>query len=41
MALLGKIETDSILIKKKRKHFSKMSDRVSRNVLECKRLMFE
>jgi hypothetical protein len=32
MAWLEKIETDSILIKEKRKHLSKMSDRVSRNV---------
>jgi hypothetical protein len=34
-------ETDSILIKEKRKHLSKMSDRVSRNVLERKGLKFE
>ncbi len=39
--LFGKIETDSILIKEKRKHLTKMSDRVSRNVLEYKRLKFE
>jgi hypothetical protein len=32
MAWLGRIETGSILIKEKRKHISKMSDRVSRNV---------
>ncbi len=32
MAWLEKIEADSILIKEKRKHLSKMSDRVSRNV---------
>ena len=32
MAWLLKIETDSILIKEKRKHLSKMSDRVSKNV---------
>ena len=30
--MLEKIETGSILIKEKRKHLSKMSDRVSRNV---------
>jgi len=41
VAWLGKIETDSILIKEKRKHLSKTSDRVSRNVLERKRLKFE
>ncbi len=32
MAWYEKIETDSILIKEKRKHLSKTSDRVSRNV---------
>ena len=32
VAWLGLIETGSILIKEKRKHLSKMSDRVSRNV---------
>jgi hypothetical protein len=36
MAWLGKIETDSILVKEKCKHLSKTS--VSRNVLERKRL---
>jgi hypothetical protein len=36
MAWLGKIETDSILIKEKRKHLSKMSDRVSKDVMERK-----
>ncbi len=41
MAWLGKIETDSILIKEKRKHLSKMSYRVYRNVLEPKHLKFE
>jgi hypothetical protein len=30
VAWLGLIETDSILIKEKRKHLSKMSDRVSK-----------
>ncbi len=30
VASLGKSETDSILIKEKRKHLSKMSDRVSK-----------
>jgi len=30
VAWLGKIETDSILIREKRKHLSKMSDRVSK-----------
>jgi hypothetical protein len=35
--LLGLMETGSILISEKRKHLSKMSDRVSRNVLERKR----
>ncbi len=34
MAWLGKIETDSVLIKEKRKHFSKMSDRVSRKCFQ-------
>ncbi len=41
MAWLGLIETGSILIKEKRKHLSKTSDRVSRNVLERKRLRIE
>ncbi len=41
VAWLGKIETDSILIKEMHKHLSKTSDRVSRNVLERKRLKFE
>jgi hypothetical protein len=36
MAWLGLIETDSILIKEKRKHLSKTSDRVSKDVMECK-----
>ena len=40
-AWLGLIETDSILIKEKGKHLSKMSDRVSRNALERKRSKFE
>ncbi len=30
MAWLGKIETDSILIRERRKHLSKTSDRVSK-----------
>jgi len=30
VAWLGKIETDSILIREKRKHLSKTSDRVSK-----------
>ena len=37
MAWLGLSETGSILIREKRKHLSKTSDRVSRNVLERKR----
>jgi hypothetical protein len=41
VAWLGLIETGSILIKEKRKHLSKTSDRVSRNVLERKRLRIE
>ncbi len=41
MAWLGLIETGSILIREKRKHLSKMSDRVSRNVLEHKHLRVE
>ena len=41
MAWLGLIETDSILIREKRQHLSKTSDRVSRNVLERKRLRIE
>jgi hypothetical protein len=32
MTWLGKLETGSILIKEKRKHLSKMSDRVSKKV---------
>ncbi len=31
---IGLMETGSILIREKRKHLSKMSDRVSQNVLE-------
>ncbi len=38
MAWLEKIETGSILIKEKRKHLSKMSDRVSRNVFRMEML---
>ncbi len=38
--LAWEIETDSILIKEKRKHLSKMSDRVSK-VLKRKCLKFE
>ena len=41
MAWLGLIETGSILIREKRKHLSKTSDRVSRNVLERKRSRIE
>jgi hypothetical protein len=41
VAWVGLIETDSILIREKRKHLSKMSDRVSRNVLERKRWRIE
>jgi hypothetical protein len=41
MAWLGLIETGAILIREKRKHLSKMSDRVSRNVLERKHLRVE
>ncbi len=41
MAWLGLMETVSILIREKRKHLSKMSDRVSRNVLERKRSRVE
>ncbi len=41
MAWLGLIEIDSILIREKHKHLSKMSDRVSRNVLEGKRSRIE
>ncbi len=41
MAWLGLIETGSILIREKHKQLSKMSDRVSRNVLECKRSRVE
>jgi len=39
MAWLLKIETDSILIKEKRKHLSKTLDRVSK-LMKCKRLKF-
>ncbi len=39
VAWLLEIETDSILIKEKCKHLSKMSDRVSKE-LKCKRLKF-
>ena len=39
MAWLLKIETDSILIKEKRKHLSKMLDRVSK-LMKRKRLKF-
>ena len=38
MAWLGQIETDSILIKEKCKHLSKMSDRVSRHVSRAQAL---
>ncbi len=38
---LGLMETGSILIREKRKHLSKVSDRVSLNVLECKRSRIE
>jgi hypothetical protein len=41
VAWLGLIEADSILIREKRKHLSKMSDRVSKNVLGHKRLRVE
>ncbi len=41
MAWLGLIKTGSIIISEKHKHLSKMSDRVSRNVLERKRLRVE
>ncbi len=41
MAWLGLVETGTILIREKRKHLSKTSDRVSRNVLERKRLRIE
>jgi len=41
MAWLGFIETDSILIREKRKHLSKTSDRVFRNVLERKQSRVE
>jgi hypothetical protein len=41
MAWLGLIETGSILIREKHKHLSKMSDRVSRNVLKHKRSRIE
>ena len=38
VAWLGLIETGSILIREKRKHLSKMSDRVSRNVFRAQAL---
>ncbi len=38
MAWLGKIETGSILIKEKRKHLSRTSDRVFRNVFRMEML---
>jgi len=38
MTWLGKIETGSILIKEKRKHLSKTSDMVSRNVFRMEML---
>jgi hypothetical protein len=38
MARLGLIETDSILIKEKRKQLSKTLDRVSRNVFRAQAL---
>ncbi len=41
MAWLGLIETGSILIKEKRKHLSKTSDRASRNVSKHKRSRIE
>ena len=41
MAWLGLIDTGSILIREKHKHLSKMSDRVSQNVLERKRSRVE
>jgi hypothetical protein len=41
VAWLGLIEAGSVLIIEKRKHLSKMSDRVSRNVLKYKRLRVE
>jgi hypothetical protein len=41
MAWLGLMKTGSILIREKCKHLSKMSDRVSQNVLECKRSRVE
>ena len=40
VAWLGRLRQDSILIKEKRKHLSKMSDRVSK-MLKRKRLKFE
>jgi hypothetical protein len=39
VAWLLKIETDSVLIKEKRKHLSKTLDRVSK-LMKCKRLKF-
>jgi hypothetical protein len=39
VAWILKIETDSILIKEKRKHLSKTLDRVSK-LVKCKRLKF-
>jgi hypothetical protein len=41
VARLGLMEKGSILIRENRKHFSKMSDRVSQNVLERKRSRVE
>jgi hypothetical protein len=41
VARLGLTEKGSILIREKRKHLSKMSDRVSQNVLERKRSRVE
>ncbi len=38
VAWLEKIETDSFLIREKREHLSKMSDRVSRNVFRMEML---
>ncbi len=38
MAWLGLIETDSISIKEKHKHLSKMSDRVSRKCFRAEEL---
>ena len=41
VAWLGLMERGSILIREKRKHLSKTSDRVSRNVLKRKRSLGE